>query len=274
MENKHVNKARSKDNGIVFYSNTFPSIGVESVRKEDGRTYVRIIFNMIQYDYLDKQAAKKEKRFFDKTKIYIINLLLISSAYLVKDIFYCLAVCFFVCYVSEHFLKLCECIFKTKRGKMYNKGKMHSAEHQGIKAYEKFQRVPTLEEVRNMSRFASKCDSRIFFREICVKLMLNVIIILGSKLELITIIILLAITTLMWTLGTYLDVFKYLQVLITNPATDEELQVVVEGLKEFDKLEKRLNSDEGALFMTKVQSVFCLQEITPEGNFENSSTKS
>ena len=26
MENKHVNKARSKDNGIVFYSNTFPSI--------------------------------------------------------------------------------------------------------------------------------------------------------------------------------------------------------------------------------------------------------
>ena len=37
MKRKEVCLARSKNNGIFFYSNIFPRIGTETIRDEDGK---------------------------------------------------------------------------------------------------------------------------------------------------------------------------------------------------------------------------------------------
>lgn len=68
MKRKEVCFARSKNNGIFFYSNIFPRIGTETIRDEDGKIISRTIFDTVRYDFFEDYAEAKRKRFFSKKR--------------------------------------------------------------------------------------------------------------------------------------------------------------------------------------------------------------
>ena len=240
MKRKEVYRARSKTNGIFFYSNIFPRIGTETIRDEDGKITSRTIFDTVRYDFFENYAEPKRKRFFSKKKIWAINVILLFIAILFREISYTFSTIFFVFLVSENFWELIEFILQVKKGSKVNEGKMHSAEHKVINAYKKLQRIPTIEEVRNASRFSKDCGSRIEFRKAWGGAIITLFIIVAPKMGLTKILITILLGIFLWTICSFCGIFKYLQIFVTNNPSDMELEVAVEAIKEYDKLEKKI----------------------------------
>lgn len=255
MKRKSVNNARSKSNGIFFYSNTLPRIGTETIRDEEGKITSRTIFDTVRYEFAENYAEAKKKRFFSKEKIWAINIVLPFIAILFKEISYTLATMFFVFFVSENFWELIELIFQIKKGSKINEGKMHAAEHKVINAYRNLQRIPTIEEVRNASRFSKYCGSRIAFRKAWGGAIITLFIIVAPKLGLQNILITILVGISLWIIGNFFGIFKYLQIFVTNKPSDRELEVAVEAIKEFDKLESKLETEDDDEFIGSIEVV-------------------
>lgn len=268
MKRKEVCRARSKSNGIFFYSNIFPRIGTETIRDEDGKITSRTIFDTVRYDFFEDYAEAKRKRFFSKKKIWAINMVLLFIAILFREISYTFSTIFFVFLVSENFWELIELIFQIKKGNKINEGKMHSAEHKVINAYKKLQRIPTIEEVRNASRFSKDCGSRIAFRKAWGGAIVSLFIMIAPKLGLKNILITILLGISLWIVGNFWGIFKYLQIFLINEPSDMELEVAIEAIKEYDKLESKLETEAGEEFADGIDLVVVLASPKSEG--ENS----
>lgn len=255
MKRKEVHSARSKSNGIFFYSNTLPRIGTETIRDEDGKITSRIIFDTVRYEFAENYAEAKKKRFFSKEKIWAINIVLPFIAFLLRENSYLFATAFFVFFVSENFWELIELIFQIKKGSKINEGKMHAAEHKAVNAYRNLQRIPTIEEVRNASRFSKYCGSRIAFRKAWGGAIITLFIIVAPKLGLQNILITILVGISLWIIGNFFLIFKYLQIFVTNKPSDMELEVAVEAIKEFDKLESKLETEDDDAFVGSIEVV-------------------
>ena len=267
MRKKKVERARSKSNGIVFYSSIFPRIGTEAIIDDDGKISSRVIFDTIEYDFWDQYAEAIKKRFFDKKKIGIINLTIITIASFSRNIAIILAAMFFTVVVSKKLLGYIEHFFNIKKGKEYELGKMHAAEHKVVNAYIRLQRIPNLEELRKESRFSIECGSRKMFREIFGKLIITFLIAMAPKFGVRNSILLIEFMVILYMVGSILGVFKYLQILVTNQPSDKELEVAIEAIKKFDELEKKLDSEVGMDFIEDAQLMFLFANRIPKGKF-------
>lgn len=116
--------------------------------------------------------------------------------------------------------------------------KFHSAEHMGINAFNKLGRVPTIDEIKQYSRFNNNCGTNTAadFSVLCT-LMLLCTFIPNIYLEIIGILVSVLIVVILKNIGC----LNFLQKFTTLPPTDKELFVAIAGIEEWIANEKRNN---------------------------------
>lgn len=238
---KNVLCARSKRNGIEFYSNVCPFIGVDSSLDNNGIIQTRILFRATMYlmDTVSDQIPTPHVG----AKIWAIFLsqLLMCIAIFFGDILHIIGALYFSILVLKPLLDFIFLIFDQKFGQEKSISRFHAAEHMAINAYAKFQRVPTIDEVMKSSRFEKDCGSRIGFNSIIINsfIAFDTAFILENHPQL-SIALVFIVPTLVF-LADRLGLLKFLQIFVTSKPTQVELSVAVAGIKVFDFLEESLN---------------------------------
>lgn len=249
MKNNHTRfNARSKTDGIIFYSNTFPFWGMETSIDDSGNIHSRFIPSYCERfsDYVDRTNTENTK--VKKWKIIVFNILIILSSILAfifsKNISFILSAVFFSAFVTSDFFNLMKITFenKSKNNKNYSKAKFHAAEHMVVNAYEKLERLPTLEEVKNFSRFHKHCGSNHKIFKVLIFSLYSIVIIFCS-INPIAYCILVVLVILFGFVAEKYGLLNFLQVLVTNKPSDKELELVIEGLLQFEMMEENLQSD-------------------------------
>lgn len=131
---------------------------------------------------------------------------------------------------------------KSKNGSLVSLAKFHSAEHMAVNAYEQLQRIPTLGEIKRFSRFSKGCGFMLIMHRIVTHLSVIILLLFAIGGNMSAYYFALAIIPAFMIIAWHKGWFKFLQVFFTAPPTDNELEVAIEGLKNFEEMEKALNS--------------------------------
>lgn len=241
MRKTRIEEARSRKNGIVFYSNSIPLIMVKSTINEKGEIRTRIIDEITDREEQLKEQ-NNEKSNFRKIliKAYLIDIiiLLIMLFSQVDSRLFTGMVTFSI--VGTHYLyKVLYNIYDIKY-KYKSLGRFHSAEHMVVNAYNKLNRIPTLEELKKSSRFSNHCGSN---KINCIIIVFTFISFAGPfliKMGIIKYLIIMILTPIIIMILFSIGAINILQVFVTNKPTDVELQVAMEGLKKYEDLEKQI----------------------------------
>ena len=128
---------------------------------------------MIQNEQSEKialpvKATEKHKSDVRNISI-IISIFIMSLAAITREVDYIISAFIFSMFVIENIVYLLY-DFSKFHSKYKNTGrtlaKFHAAEHMAANAYEKYKRIPTLEEIRKASKFSARCGSIIRIRKI------------------------------------------------------------------------------------------------------------
>ena len=240
---KEIKSARSKQNGIIFYSNIFPHIGLETTIDESGNLQKTLTCKNFER-YYDSFGTLHEENY--KVKIWkvllfdiILIILSIAISFFSGNPGFAIAALYFSSFVSFQLFDLIKFCYdhKSKRGTRHSTAAFHAAEHMAINAYEKLQRIPTLEEIKNFSRFHRYCGSRFIFSRICSFLMLCLSMAFFSmNYEFLYLISIGIIIVFIIVSGKY-GLLNFLQIFVTNKPSDKELLLAIEGLKQFEIIE-------------------------------------
>lgn len=239
-KHKEIIEARSIRNGIIFRSNTFGMIGTEALLHDDGTIHTRTI----PMELYEQVTYPLEKTTLSKWKIFGIDILIIFLIFiLTKNIQFVLATIYFSIFNSVDFFLLIKYSYKlkSKKSKRYSLGKFHAAEHMVINAYEKLQRVPTIEEIKNFSRFSKYCGSTDILFKITLYTIISLIIVFSPTENIFFSLIIIGIVYFILNILKKLGVLNFLQILVTNKPNNKELELAIEGVKSFETLEKKLN---------------------------------
>lgn len=273
---KEILHARSKENGIVFYSNKFPDLCYEAYIDEKGeiQTEPKPSIYMELEDYLGMLVPRRNKDREKKETFYLrITLVLLGVLFgiIIKNISVSIAFLYVAIFVAEDFVKFANIVHQTKFGNYKASGKFHSAEHMATKAYEKYGRIPTMLELKKMSRFDKYCGSRKYILKIVYYTLAAVIIAFCNYLPNYVYFGTLAVLMLFLILDMKFNLSRVLQLLVTNKPTDKELEVAIEGLRLFEVFETQLPGDDfcpaGMIFVEIVYEGSEMEEDT-ESNRE------
>ena len=231
--------ASSEKDGIVFYSNRIPGMGVISTVLPDGSIRAEPIPAVVK-DFLEAINGDGPLKDYhvNKQTVIIIDSLLIIAAIISTKFWWIWGAFYFAFATSQDFIQSVVLIATLKLGKSKQLARFHAAEHMSLNAYQSLGRVPTLEEIKKYSRFSKYCGSR---KMIETNFFYSLIILIFIIFESNSFIPLIILGVLMLILKlTHTPVFKvlgFLQILVTNKPTDLELNVAIEGLKELEKFE-------------------------------------
>lgn len=132
---------------------------------------------------------------------------------------------------------------KSKKGKERAHARYHAAEHMVINAYYKLQRVPTIEETKESSRFSKICGSREIICRIWTYSLASLeMAFIASKSAIVYFVIFIG-TIYFSNLAKRKGWLRFLQIFITTSPSDEEIEVAVEGIKYFEKMEEQLSKE-------------------------------
>lgn len=235
--------ARSKRNGIIFYSNICPFLGCETFLDSSGKINNEVIY-MDSKSNSFSEVSKQEKP-PSKWKIIVFDILLIITCILLKNINLIIAAFYFSLVVSFDFFRFLKVSYhlKLKKGINYSTGKFHAAEHMVLNAYEKLQRVPTLEELKSFSRFSKSCGSRSITDQLILEIIVSLCLAFGATLPIPIYLLLLVIVCTFVIISIKTGLFRFAQILLTNKPSDKELQLAIEGIKNFEEMENSIYED-------------------------------
>lgn len=104
----------------------------------------------------------------------------------------------------------------------------HGAEHVGFNAINKLKTVPTINELKQFSRFNCHCGTTSMSLLLTLPFIMSIISIIASPINsFLMLIIVLALMVYLQALGC----FNFIQRITTLPPTDEQLEVAIAGLK-------------------------------------------
>lgn len=246
MEEKNVQEARAKRNGIVFYSNKIPIIGYKTYRDEFGKIQSCILPVEID-EYLEtKQLLNEKGGYISKKKVILFDIILIICCILTKNIWFVIASIYFSITISFDVFWFGKEVYqmKSKNGKENSTARYHAAEHMVTNAYYKLQRIPTFDEVKKSSRFSKDCGSRREICKICMYTLISLATAFVSEINIFAYNFIIIGTSIFSIIAERKGWLRFLQILITTPPTDSEIEVVVEGIKFFEKMEEKISSNE------------------------------
>lgn len=238
-ERKNITHARSKKDGITIFSDKFPLIGVETFLDENENIVSQYVLLKFEDIYDTSEISKR-----DSAKIIIFDILLIALSWVISiftnhfGLFN--AALIFSIIASRESFRFMRTFLKVKF-KESSTARFHAAEHMAINAYNRLQRIPSLDEIKKSSRFAKYCSSQEYL-----------IVQLGIFLILLSVIICYScniITYLLVTFGLAIFLliirkfkcFHFLQIFFVSKPTDKELTLALECLKQFENLENILD---------------------------------
>lgn len=239
--NRFTNASTEKD-GIVFYSNRFPEMGVISTVLPDGSIKAEPLLAVVK-DFLEALNGDGPLKDYHVSKqtVILIDTLLVIAAIISTKFWWIFGAFYFAFATSQDFIQSVVLIATLKLGKSKQLARFHAAEHMSLNAYQSLGRVPTLEEIKKYSRFSKHCGSRNMLESNFLYSLLILIIIIFESNSFIPLIILgVLVLILKLTHTSPFKVLGFLQILVTNKPTDLELNVAIEGLKELEKFEDDL----------------------------------
>ena len=242
---KTILEARSKRNGIVFYSNKNPFICYEVYIKEKGEIQKEQIprgLSEIKDEDLSEAKYSEKMKVTEKRIKIAMAILGIISIFLTRKITIAFGLMYFAMIALKDLIYFTESSYQMKCGRMQDLARFHSAEHMVSNAYTKVQRIPTIEEIKKSSRFDRYCSSRIYINKILIFGMLSIVICLSGFVP-VHIYIMLAAALLIFTvIQQKYNIFRFLQIFCTQKPTDKELKVAQEGIKFFEEMEEQTPS--------------------------------
>lgn len=253
-DSKYHLEARSKKDGIVFYSKTVYGLGLEAFYDDEEQIQFKTIYTELDEfnDYLGMMYFNNSKRFTNKHIITLTGLMFILSIILTSlfDNFGFFSSAIIFAMMSDKIFNFINTSYsiKSKKEKYYALGLFHAAEHMACNAYEKLQRIPTLKEAQSFSRFHQRCGSKStitnFFFIITAILFFPLLFLTPQNL------IILLLLILLYILNQRFNVLRFLQILIINKATERELFLAIKGLEEYEKMETLAKDNVEQLIIT------------------------
>ena len=257
LPKKSIIHARSSENGIIFYSHSFPLICSKTFRDSSGQIYSIVI----PEEFADcigtvNRKQRKLKKWHVLAAISVFDIFLIGFCFLVKNVFLIALSIYFALFVSFDFLDLAltSYLMKSKNGSFVSLAKFHAAEHMAINAYEQLQRIPSLDEIKSFSRFSKDCGFMLISRRILTHLSVIILLLFAITGNMLAYYFALAIIPAFMVIAWRKGWFKFLEVFVTAPPTDSELEVAIEGLKKFEEMEESLNSQPS--FVSAIMTFF------------------
>ncbi len=245
MEKYKLN-ARAKRNGIVFYSSTCPLIGSETFRDESGEIQTRLVHTQLD-GYMDYLGTLNEiGKTFTKKKVLAFDIILIAICLLLREIDLAIVAVFFSVTISFQLFQFIELSYqmKSKKGKNRSTARYHAAEHMVINAYRKLKRIPTFEEVKKSSRFSTKCGSRTIINNIVMYSLVCLAMVFVAKWNFILYLLVIVLIPIFRMLADKKGWLKFLQVFITEKPSDAEIKLAIEGIKNYEAMEEKINEQQ------------------------------
>ena len=248
---KHINTARSKSDGIIFYSNQNPLLGVQAVVKPDGTIKSGPIVSIVEDIFGAFGGGSLKNYVLSLDIVLIMNLLLLGFSFATTNTWIILGCIYFILFASKHFYQFIVFSYAIKFGELRSLGQFHSAEHMAVNAYNKLGRIPTLSELKKFSRFSDDCGSQQIIWDTVYNTALSLVILFVGPLNSWIYISTFIGTVLILHLARRFNLLKFLQVCFTNSPSNVELLVAIRGLIEFEQLEGNIESDcgESIVFM-------------------------
>ena len=233
-----IDHAYSMDNGIRFYSKRHKGYCAISTVDEVGN---------IKTEWTTMKKYEKEKNKQDKSAdrkklfIFILSALPLSTIFAIllvwtmnKDPMLSLRFLF----LGNASMLLGVFVIRTyiERKKRKNACKFHSAEHMVINAYRKLKRVPTIEEIRQYSRFSNSCNTNAITQMVMNFTLMFLCTFIRNPLYMIIGILSVNIIVLILLQCGFLN---FLQKFTTIIPTDKELNVAIEGMNIWFENEKK-----------------------------------
>lgn len=239
MRKTKIREARSIKNGIIFCSSSIPLIMVKSTINEKGEIRTRVIDQITEREEdLKEQEGNKRKNML--IKAYLTDLIILTIMILLKvdTRLFTGMVTFSI--VGTHYL--CPVLYNIYNIKYKYKslGRFHSAEHMVINAYNKLDRIPSLQELKKSSRFSNNCGSN---KTNSIIIMFAFISFAGPfliKMGVIKYLIIMMLIPIIIAVLSSVGAINILQVFVTNKPTDIELRVELEGLEKYEDLESQI----------------------------------
>lgn len=239
---RSIERGYATNNGIVFYSQVFPIICSETYRDDFGKIKTRIIPSVVAMSL----ALSKDKTRINRNIIRIFDIVLIILNILFGRIELVIGAIYFSITISYNMLIFIEFVYdiKSKRGNQRMAGKYHAAEHMAINAYEKLHRVPQLDEIKKFSRFSKNCGSNEILYNLIFYIIIGLLVSFVAPRNIILYIMLAGMTLILMPIIKSNGLLKFLQILTTNKPSDRELEVAIESIRNFEKMEEELKDTE------------------------------
>lgn len=232
-----IDRARSLDNGIVFYSSKIPFFGVKSELTSNGKNQTSPVFTPFE-DFIEGLNHDDMKNV--KNIRFIVCALYIALAFILLDGGLISSALIFTFFVSKKLIFLIYQAFcmHSKNGSKVALGRFHAAEHMAVNAYNSLKRVPSLSEVKKYSKLTEHCGSMLMINNVVLNLNTCLIGLLYLRFGFVPGLIVTIVTTLLLIYAQKKNAFLFLQNLVLGEATNTELQVAIEGLSFLDSFEK------------------------------------
>lgn len=243
MEKNYKVNAQSERNGIIFHSKTCPLVGIATFRDESGEIQRIIVpIQLVNYmNYLVTLCEKKKSH--SKHRALIFDVLLITICLLSGKMgFVFMAVCFSLL-VSFNLFTFIEMSYemKSKKGSKQSIARYHAAEHMVINCYEKLKRIPTFEEVKKASRFSKDCGNRVIIHKIVMGSLFSLSLLFFSTQWIIIYFLLCILIAIFGIFADEKGWLRFLQVFVTAKPSDEDIDLAIEGIKNYEMMEEWLN---------------------------------
>lgn len=281
MENC-IEKLVPSPNGIIIISNNNNSWCTKTFRDKENKidtlTVPTVFFEALWDTEFEMFSPFNVKKVFLPLGIIIILLgLSLMNPY---AFFFCF---YFVIVVLNDLLYFTSLLYMYKRKKspLYSTSMFHAAGHMVLNAYEKYQRVPTLEEVKKSSRYHKDGVYVYKISELLFKIVGCIVLTIFCRLSLAYFIGALLSLILFWIAFTKLDLLKYSEYFILSTPTDEQLEVVIYAFENLEASEEKMQRYDNALtnamlnsFKQSMNSLFeTMKADMPDANksqeFEN-----
>lgn len=240
---KQILHARSKEDGIIFYSQKFPALCYEGYLDEKGNVQTRMQPTMVSEmeDYCGTLFKNKNrnKKFYQKMRLVVLALALVT-VFITNKVSIAMGLTYFAFFFMQDLIELFDFAFRLKKGDLQSTGRFHSAEHMAISAYEEFQRVPTLDEIKTSTRYRKTCGSRVIISKVFFGIFFTAIISSCAYLSMPVYFLLSGILLLAIIIEGKTRLLRWFQVFVTNTPTDKELEVALASIQLYEEMEEHM----------------------------------
>lgn len=231
-----ITDSRSMKNGICFYSQRYKNFMAVSTVDDDGNIKTVWTTEKLYEKRKGKRVKELEKRDFFKfcislLPIEIIWLALLCWGMTFESPFFAIRI-FLLGFSLQFILAL---LINSLIERKYDTHKFHAAEHMALNAYEKLNRVPSLEEIRKYSRFYDSCDSNLILFAILESF---IVFICSFIPDLFLTLVGIFFCTFIIFILSLLHCMNFLQFFNTAVPTDKELSVAIQGMNMWLEHEK------------------------------------